>query len=79
MIIGDIESTLEPQFTVNIVPSKRMYTVSVVRGDNQLWSWRMLVDEIGYTKPAKKFIKFVKRKDNAPRLFLRRILNYIKQ
>lgn len=79
MIISDTETIYGPEYSVNVISSKRMYTVSITNGSHEVGSWKVLVDEIGYIKPPKRFIKFVKRKDDAPRYFLRRILNYIKQ
>lgn len=79
MILSDIETINGPDYSVNVISSKRMYTVSVTHGSHEVGSWKVLMDEIGYIRPPKRFIKFVKRKDGAPTSFFKRILNYIKQ
>lgn len=74
MIISDMyASPIEPTFILTTLSTS--IRLSFKFNDHTWWSVDMA--HISYHNP-KQFIKYIKRKDGAPRHFLKRILNYIK-
>ena len=74
-----MDNMLAPESLVSVRHSPVILSATFTHDNNSGELWSLHLNQIGYIRPAKKFIKFVKRKDGAPRHFLKRILNYIKQ
>lgn len=81
MIISDKNDYYfsKPDTHISLFKEVKIYVGTFEQDGKVTMLWRTLLFEISVVCQHKKIIKYIKRKDPAPRHFLRRILNYIKQ